>query len=161
MSCVRFGHTEAVWFLWECLRASGGLQVVMWHLAGNVRPWDRGWWCCRRGLALPSGQSIEDIKWTLPVLAATPPWQVFIWAWLGSTPPTDDFNVVKVSYLRPLSTYCSTLKVYIIEKRKWKQHDQLGAIGMAVCDIINSYYTRTWSRSWEQGAVLDSGIASP
>ena len=29
-SCVYFGHVEAVWFLWDCLRASGGQLTPGW-----------------------------------------------------------------------------------------------------------------------------------
>ena len=65
----------AVWFLWDCLQASCGLPVVSWHLVGDVHPWGTGWCCCGYGLAplfRPSIWFIEDIKWTLLALTATP-----------------------------------------------------------------------------------------
>ena len=36
-SCVHFGHVEAVWFLWDCLRASSGQLTAGWENM-NVHP---------------------------------------------------------------------------------------------------------------------------
>ena len=35
-SCVHFGHVEAVWFLWDCLWASGGQSTLCWKW-GSLR----------------------------------------------------------------------------------------------------------------------------
>ena len=54
--------------------ASSGLPVASQYLVGNGGPWGC---CCGYGQAplfQPSFQSFENIKWTLPALAATPPW---------------------------------------------------------------------------------------
>ena len=35
---MSFGLVKAVWFLWDCLRASSGLPVASQHLVGNGGP---------------------------------------------------------------------------------------------------------------------------
>ena len=68
-SCMHFGLVEGVWFLWDC-----ELPVASQHFVG---PWGTGWCCCGCGQAppfRPSFRSFENIKWTLPALAATPLW---------------------------------------------------------------------------------------
>ena len=37
-SCVHFGFVEAVWFLWDCLWASGGLPVASQHFIKKGGP---------------------------------------------------------------------------------------------------------------------------
>ena len=77
-NCVHFGFVKAVWFLWDCLWASGGLPVASQHLIEKGGPFGTGWCCCECGLAPPfrlSFQSLENMKWTHPALAATPLWQ--------------------------------------------------------------------------------------
>ena len=72
ISRLQFGLEEAVCFNWNWLWASCGYQVASQHLIENGGP---GWCCFGCGLAPPfrlGFRSIEEIKWTLPALAATP-----------------------------------------------------------------------------------------
>ena len=72
--CVHFGLEEVVRFNWDWLWAFGGHPVASQHLIENGGSWGTGWGCFGRGL-VPlfrlGYRSIEDIKWTLPALAAT------------------------------------------------------------------------------------------
>ena len=98
---VHFGPVNAVWFLWDCFWASGGLPVASQHLVENGCPWGTGWCCCGCGMALsfqPSFQSIESIMWTLPALAVTP---LIKWTWLDILYLTYVFHVVLVPIAIP------------------------------------------------------------
>ena len=73
--CVHFALEEAVCFKWEWLWASGGHPVASRHLIENGGPWGKGWCCFGCGLVPPFQLgllSIENIKWILLAIAATP-----------------------------------------------------------------------------------------
>ena len=53
----------------------GSCVLWLWTSGENGGPWGTGWCCFGRGLVPPfrlGFRSIENIKWTLPALAATP-----------------------------------------------------------------------------------------
>ena len=57
---MHFGFVEAVWFLWDCLWASGGLPVASQHLIKN-------------GVLEAQGGVVVGVVWSLPSGLASGP----------------------------------------------------------------------------------------
>ena len=87
---MHFGFVVAVWFLWDCLWASGGLPMASQHfiqdgvVVGVVWP-------------LPSGLASSHLRTlnnTSGVSSHTPVTEVIKWAWLDIFHFNDVFDVV-------------------------------------------------------------------
>ena len=63
-SCVHFGFVEAVWFLWDCLWASGGLpEDFRWPVNTSLR----------RGVLEAQDGVVVGVVWPLPSGLASGP----------------------------------------------------------------------------------------
>ena len=71
--CVHFGSVKAVWFLRDCLWASGGLPVASQHIVENGGRVAQGVVVVGVVWPFPSG-FLTILKWTFLASTATPQW---------------------------------------------------------------------------------------